>query len=336
MKDDYESIVHHNLLIIKRNNSSSKSSKLYIKVSYDKIEDLLHFLIGQNILDPIEIEVYDEKYIPNEKDYLIIQRFLVLINRFNINKISFFLSDTTFPIYSAIMKSINWSFANNTYMSLSINRNPLNKKKKDLILPSTPSKFLLPEEILIWQSEETLNKLNGKVDNQVLQDSVKLKKYIEELYAKIKSKYKIEQFTEFDKSLIISSILKRNFRKIDSSDDDIITPYQVIKQKGGNALGRARLMAILLNNEYMKTNATIIKGQYENRSHVWVGVLIDNLLYHCCPTYLRAFFDPDGIKCIPNKDEVYPKIYKSQAFNERRYAAEEKRVLSLIRRNYVE
>ena len=67
MKDDYESIVHHNLLIIKRNNSSSKSSKLYIKVSYDKIEDLLHFLIGQNILDPIEIEVYDEKYIPNEK-----------------------------------------------------------------------------------------------------------------------------------------------------------------------------------------------------------------------------------------------------------------------------
>ena len=341
MVDIFEKFVTKNLLEIKHNNFSSDDYKIHIKVSYDMMDDLLHFLIGQNVLCPLEIEVYDENCLPTQKDYLIIQRFLVLINRFNINKISFFLSDTTFPIYCALMQNIKWSNSHKTYIKLLINRGPLNKKKRNLNLPLAPGKLLLSEEILIWQNIDVLNKLRGKVDEQILKDSIILKNYIKDLYAKMEAKYKVEQFTDFDRCLVITNFFKKHFKTIISApvnnisilDSSSISLCNVVKENGGTIFERARLMALLLNNEFLKTNAFVINGKFNGNTYAWVGVLIDDALYHCCSSYLRPFFSIEDMHCVPDKEEIYPQVYQSQSFSDERYNTSEKRVLSLIRSN---
>lgn len=340
MDDKFKNIIKSNLLDIRIKGCQKEDKYVDITASYDRMEDLLHYIIGQNILIPLKISLYDEKSLYSQKDYLTIQRFLVLLNRFNIKEMRFNLSDTAFPIYSALMKSINWVHGKNTIMNLSINRDPLNKKKRNLMLLSSPGQLLLPEELLIWQSIDVLEKLNGKVDENVLKDSIIIKKYIEKFYEIIKSRYKIEQFTEFDKVMIISKFIKRYFNRTKDESDKIVveaeqrtidSPGEIIKSKTGSILGCSRLMAMLLNNELFRTNAFIVRGKLENNPHIWVGIVIDDFIYWCCSTYLRPFFDLNDNNCILDNAELLSKIYNFDSFNDARYKSEEKKVLSLLR-----
>ena len=103
--------------------------------------------------------------------------------KLNFKKISFRLSDSTMPIYNAIMEKIGWKHTDKTELFMSIDRNP--KERKDLRLQSAQGKIMMPEESLIWVPATIIHKLEGKVAEETLKKATNTKKNSKYRYNKI-------------------------------------------------------------------------------------------------------------------------------------------------------
>ena len=251
------------------------------------------------------------------------------INELNFKKISFRLSDSTMPIYNAIMEKIGWKHSDKTELFMSIDRNP--KERKDLRLQSAQGKIMMPEESLIWIPATIIHKLEGKVDEETLKKAIKLKEIVFQYYARLNSLYHTEDFTEFDKIWLAYDFIKRhisfaneatryeNGRQVlynpNNRYDFVSEPLGTYQHKKGVCEGQARFMQALLNNQYFKSDTVAINGVCPLGNHVWVGSVVNNQLYQTCLTMAGPFKDL-GIKgYVPDVSEVYPKIYGTSSLS---------------------
>ena len=142
-----------------------------LDISFDKFNEFINrYLSGSIRLPLLQATIYDEAVITSQEDFNLRYQFLRKINELNFKKISFRLSDSTMPIYNAIMEKIGWKHTDKTELFMSIDRNP--KERKDLRLQSAQGKIMMPEESLIWVPATIIHKLEGKVDEETLKKAI--------------------------------------------------------------------------------------------------------------------------------------------------------------------
>lgn len=301
-----------------------------LDISFDKFNEFINRYLSRNIRLPLlQATIYDEDDITSQEEFNLRYHFLRKINELNFKNISFILSDSTMPIYNAIMERIGWKHADKTELFMSIDRNP--KERKDLRLQSAQGKIMMPEESLIWVPATIIHKLEGKVDEETLKKAIELKEIVLQYYLRLNSLYHIEDFTEFDKIWLAYDFIKRhisfakeatryeNGRQVlynpNNRYDFVSEPLGTYQHKRGVCEGQARFMQALLNNQYIRSDTVAINGECPLGNHVWVGSVVDNRLYQTCVTQAGPFKDLDTKGYVPDVSEVYPRIYETSSLS---------------------
>lgn len=301
-----------------------------LDISFDKFNEFINrYLSGNIILPLLQTTIYDEDVITSQEDVNLRYQFLRKINELNFKEISFRLSDSTMPLYNAIMEKIGWKHKDKTELFMSIDRNP--KERKDLRLQSAQGKIMMPEESLIWVPSTIVHKLEGKVDEETLKKSIKLKEIVFQYYTRLNSLYHTEYFTEFDKIWLAYDFIKRHISFANEATryengkqvlynpnnkyDFVSEPLGTYQHKRGVCEGQARFMQALLNNQYLKSDTIAINGVCPLGNHVWVGSVVDNKLYQTCLTMAGPFKDLDSKGYVPDGSEVYPRIYGTSSLS---------------------
>lgn len=303
----------------------TKTFKAYrLELSYDKIYNFLMNLHNQNFVLPFYITIYDEDIIQSKEDLLARQRLLHELNKLNINSITFNLSDRALTCYNALLNELNWKHSNNTEINLTIDRNPVGKPFKELNLVLAKGKVNINEEKLMWLSDDTLIKLQGKFERRVLHDAYHLKDVAKDFNRYVENNYHANYLTEYDKVLIATEYLEN--LKISFASEHVTTrnrkmqlkpncptyisePLGTYRNRNGVCQGKARLMKVLLNNYFMKMDATELVGENSHGPHSWVGIVINDRLFECCAISLKPFENYRQQKFVLSKNNVYPKIY---------------------------
>ena len=301
-----------------------------LDISFDKFNEFINrYLSGSIRLPLLQATIYDEDVITSQEDFNLRYQFLRRINELNFQKISFRLSDSTMPIYNAIMEKIGWKHTDKTKLFMSIDRNP--KERKDLRLQSAQGKIMMPEECLIWVPATITHKLEGKVDEKTLKNAIKLKEIVSQYYTRLNSLYHTEDFTEFDKIWLAYDFIKRhisfageatryeNGRQVlynpNNRYDFVSEPLGTYQHKRGVCEGQARFMQALLNNQYFRSDTVKISGVCPIGNHAWVGSVVNNQLYQTCLTSAGPFKDLGTEGYVPDISEVYPRIYGTSSLS---------------------
>lgn len=301
-----------------------------LDISFDKFNEFINRYLSESIRLPLlQATIYDEAVITSQEDFNLRYQFLRKINELNFKKISFRLSDSTMPIYNAIMEKIGWKHSDKTELFMSIDRNP--KERKDLRLQSAQGKIMMPEESLIWVPATIIHKLEGKVDEETLKKAIKLKEIVFQYYTRLNSLYHTEDFTEFDKIWLAYDFIKRhisfaneatryeNGRQVlynpNNRYDFVSEPLGTYQHKKGVCEGQARFMQALLNNQYFRSDTVAINGVCPLGNHAWVGSVVNNQLYQTCLTMAGPFKDLGTKGYVPDVSEVYPKIYGTSSLS---------------------
>ncbi len=312
---------------------SNKPKYLSLELSFDNYSKFLSQILGKETQLPLlETEFYDEDIISTDEEFYLRYNFLKVINELNFISVTFNLSDSTLPAYNAIMKKIGWKHKEITKLKMTLDRNPVPLVRRNLRLESAQGKLLIPEEKLLWCSPATLSQLNGKVDDRVLKDAIKLKDIVFQYYSRLNQIYRFEQFTEFDKVWLAYDFIKRHIkfageatRVIDGREvrynpnginDWVSQPLGTYEHKRGICEGQARLFQVLLNNPYIKSDTVVINGECSLGSHTWAGTVIDDKLYQTCLTMGGVFKDLEKMRYIPDNKEIYPQIYPTATLND--------------------
>lgn len=333
--DKYDNVVRKNINELKFNNSRlpgnniNQGKKYYtLNLSYDNFNKFTNN--SNNKIDlPLNINIYDESIIESNEDLKLRINLLNKLNQLNINSINFYFSDSALYYYNLLMNEIGWKHSDTTSINLSLDRHPVGKKPNDLNLEIAKGKININEEKLLWLSDNTLIKLQGKVEDRILRDTYNLKDVAKEFYEYVYNNYNVSKLSEYGKLLIayeyVKNILKINFASqytttvngkqelINPHPSYISEPFGTYKNKEGVCEGQARLISVLLNNHFMKMDATTVGGKCNlgiHAFHSWVGAVIDNKLFECCPTMKGPFRDLSRNGYIPNDEEIYPKIYR--------------------------
>jgi len=342
--DKFDSIVKRNIYKFKKSDSrlpgrvdinSINLGKNYytLNLSYDNFDKFILENSNKKIDLAFNANIYDESIIENKKDLNIRMNLLKTLNELNINSINFYFSDNTLYYYNLLMNEINWKHSDTTLINLSLDRHPVGKKPNDLNLELAKGKLKINEEKLLWLSDNTLIKLRGKVEDRIIKDAYNLKNVSLEFYEYVDNNYDISNLLQYDKLLIayeyVKNVLKvefaRKYTTIINGKQELINPHPsyisepfgTYKTKEGVCEGQARLISVLLNNHFMKMDATTIGGKCNLGSHAWVGVVIDDKLFECCPTMKGPFKDLSKSGYIPNDEENYFKIYRRSYLTEK-------------------
>jgi len=227
---------------------------------------------------------------------------------------------------------MGWKYSDTTTINLSLDRHPVGHKPNDLNLELAKGKINIKEEKLLWLSDNTLLKLEGKVENIVLKDAYNLKDVAKEFYKYVDNNFDISKLSEYDKLLLaygyIKNILKIQFptrytRIVDGKQElinprpsYISEPFGTYKNNEGVCEGQARLISILLNNYFMKMDTVTLSGKCNLGNHAWVGAVIDDKLFECCPTMKGPFKDLSKCGYIVDSNQIYPKIYERSYLTE--------------------
>lgn len=334
--DKFDNVVRKNIYELKFNNSrlpgkvdnkSINQGKNYyiLNLSYDNFNKFIND--SNNKIDlPFNINIYDESIIESNEDLKLRINLLNKLNQLNINSINFYFSDSTLYYYNLLMNKIGWKHSDATSIYLSLDRHPVGNKPNDLNLEIAQGKININEEKLLWLSDNTLIKLQGKAEDRIIEDAINLKKVTQEFYAYVNDNYDISRLNEYGKLLIayeyVKYVLKINFasgyttivnRKqelINPHPSYISEPFGTYKNKEGVCEGQARLISVLLNNQFIEMDTIKIGGKCSMGHHAWVGAVIDNKLFECCPTIKGPFRDLSRNGYIINEEEIYPKIYR--------------------------
>ena len=317
---------------------------LKIKLSFDNYDNFIRdYKLGKYRTLPLYIVLYDEDDKLTNNDIRKRYYFLKAINQMNILEIQFNLSDKTMPLYNVITNKINWHHQSKTKINMTIDRNPI--KEKDLRLDEAKGEIILPEEKLIWLPTETLRKLKGNVKEDVLTDTKNLQILVYQFYFKLNQLYEYKDLTEKDKLLLAYAYVKKHIKYASEAitivdgrqtlynpngiNNWASEPWGTYKHKRGICAGQARLMQILLNNPYIKSDTTTISGITPEGHHKWVGTIIDGRLYQTCTTMKGYCDDLDKAQYIPNPDQQYPLLYVHDSMNKREKDKVQEHILSL-------
>lgn len=334
--DKFDNVVRKNIYELKNSNSrlpgkvdnkSINQGKNYyiLDLSYDNFNKFINDT--NNKIDlPFNINIYDESIIENNEDLKLRINLLNKLNQLNINSINFYFSDSTLYYYNLLMNEIGWKHSDTTSIHLSLDRHPVGKKPNDLNLEIAKGKININEEKLLWLSDNTLIKLQSKVEDRIIKDAYNLKDVAKEFYKYVDNNYDVSKLSDYGKLLIayeyVKNVLNINFASrytttvngkqelINPHPSYISEPFGTYKNKEGVCEGQARLISVLLNNHFMKMDATTIGGKCNLGNHAWVGAVIDNKLFECCPTMKGPFRDLTRNGYIPNDEEIYSKIYR--------------------------
>lgn len=330
--DKFDNVVRKNINELKFNNSrlpgnnANQGKKYYtLNLSYDNFNKFINN--SNNKIDlPLNINIYDESIIESNEDLKLRINLLNKLNQLNINSINFYFSDSTLYYYNLLMNEICWKHSDATSINLSLDRHPVGKKPNDLNLEIAKGKINVNEEKLLWLSDNTLIKLQGKVEDRIIKDAYNLKDVSKEFYKYVDDHYDIFKLSEYGKLLIayeyVRNILRINFASryttIVDGKQELINPHPsyiseplgTYKNKEGVCEGQARLISVLLNNHFMKIDAIKIGGKCSLGNHAWVGAVIDDKLFECCPTMKGPFRDLSKSGYVINDEEIYPKIYR--------------------------
>ena len=313
----------------KENSSLNSNNYLKLELSRDKFRTF-NSNIGNNIISSeIIATIYDEGIIRSHYDILEIQHLLKKLNKQKIKNIKFILSNETLPIYNHIMSSINWRHGQKTTITMKIDHNPISKEIRDWKLNEAVGKIELPEEKLIWVPDIDLNRINGQIDKNTLEETKKLKDLIIYLDNYLRKTYYTEYMTDFEKVQAIYDYININIcyqqtmtkNRTTINSKIISTPYTVWKYKENNTEQLARLITILLNNPIIKIDATTITYKQNNQKQNWIGIVIKNKLYSYLPTLQEPFknFEEAGYilteECKTN--QIYPSIYEYNYLTEK-------------------
>lgn len=306
---------------------SNKPKYLSLELSFDKYNEFINQTLKKGIQLPLlEANFYDEGIITSDEEFYLRYSFLKAINELHFIDITFNLSDSTLPAYNAIMEKIGWKHNGETNLKMTIDRNPVSLERRDLRLESAQGKLLLPEEKLIWCTPAILYEIKEKVDERVLNDAIKLKEIVFDYYCRLNSLYYVEEFTDFDKIWLAYDFIKRH---ISFANEAVVVrdgrewrnnpnginnwasePLGTYLHKKGICEGQARLMQVLLNNQYMKCDTTTINGSHPLGSHAWSGTVVDDKLYQTCLTMSNPLKQLEKMGYIPDDDQIYPHIYQ--------------------------
>lgn len=347
--DRFDSVIKRNILEISPPVPRNINQTGYInfQISFDNFDKFLREIKTIDTTKPISCVIYDEAIVTNDREFLTRYNFLKQIMNMNFLEIRFRLSDSTFPVYNAIMDKLNWKHDDKTFLEMTLDRCPT--EIKDLRLEQARGKILLPEEKLLWQSDYVLRKLDGKVDRCVLEDTDKLKYVIRNYVDNLERKYDFSKLTSFDKVYLAYHFIKdpdklnirfayeqttidiNGIQRLNRSESNFESkPYGTYIRRRGVCEGQARLMRVLLNNWDIELDATTISGRtLHGDPHAWVGINIHDKLYYCCLTS-GGFMQP--MSYIPNNDEYYPIVYPNCSLTENQIADIEHHVKSLRRR----
>lgn len=299
---------------------------LNLRISSDRFYSIIEdFNLDKTI--PMNVEVYDETEIKNDNDIKKIILFLKELNKCNITFIRFYLSDSALFHYNEIMNKINWKHTLETQIYFTIDRNPV--KEKNLNLDLAMGKLIIPEEKLIWVSDNILSKLDNKIEYGLIYRAYKLKELINLYENDIEKYYNTSNLNDFEKTYIAYDYVKNKLNiKFPNQYIKIIDGKQILKEtspkyiseplgtylkREGVCEGQARLISVLLNNPNICVDASVINGMSPLGYHAWVGVNIDDKLYECCPTIKGVFANLDTY--IPDKDDIYTRLYERSYLN---------------------
>ena len=318
--------------LISQNPNYSGKNYYRLNLSYDNFNRFALEISNMKAELPFNIVLYDESIIEKNEDLQRVKRLLNKLNQLNINSIKFYLSDNTLYYYNLLMNEVNWKHSNETSIYLSIDRNPTKRKPKDLNLDIAKGKLMINEEKLLWFSDDTLVKLKDRVDQRVLNYAYHLKDVALEFYKYIDANYDIKYLSDYDKMLIayeyIREVLKIKFAHkyttiinneyclVEPRPDYISNPLGTYLNKEGVCEGQARLMRVLLNNKLLKMDAVTLEGHCPRGEHAWVGLLINDNLFECCPTMLGPFKNLANAGYIINDYDVYSKVYRRNYLSE--------------------
>ena len=334
--DKFDNVVRKNIYEFKNSNSrlpgrvdnkSINQGKSYytLNLSYDNFNKFINN--SNNKIDlPININIYDESIIESNEDLKLRINLLNKLNQLNINSINFYFSDSALYYYNLLMNEIGWKHSDATSIHLSLDRHPVGKKPNDLNLEIAKGKININEEKILWLSDNTLIKLQGKVEDRIIKDAYNLKDVAKEFYKYVDDNYDVSKLSDYGKLLIayeyVKNVLKINFASryttvvdgkqelINPHPSYISEPFGTYKNKEGVCEGQARLISVLLNNHFIKMDATTIGGKCNLGNHAWVGAVIDDKLFECCPTMKGPFRDLSRSGYIINDEEIYSKIYR--------------------------
>lgn len=350
--DKYDNVIRKNVLDMRvatplpsrRNkiqNATTPSlpgrKQLFFAISFDNFAKYLDEMKDIDITLPIECVIYDEDIITCDSDVALRLNFLKNLQKLNLKKINFKLSESTFPLYNTIMDRINWKHDDVSFLEMTVDRYPT--EIKDLRLERARGKILLSEEKLLWQGDYVLNRIKDRVDPNVLEDTNKLKYVVRHYVDGLERHYDVDKLTDFDKVwLTYHFILDRDKLNIKFADEQAFygndgqqhllrseenwesKPYGTYIRRRGVCEGQARLFRILTNNWDMKIDAITLCGMSALGPHCWLGTVIDDKLYYCCTTQHLLFDDAVRRGFVPDNSEYYPKIYEVSSLS-----AEDKR-----------
>lgn len=349
--DRFDSVIKRNVLEILNvpslPRSINQTGYISFQISFDNFDKFLREIKTIDTTKPIKCIIYDEKIVTTDREFLTRYNFLKQIMNMNFLEIRFRLSDSTFPVYNAIMDKLNWKHDDKTFLEMVLDRCPT--EIKDLRLEQARGKILLPEEKLLWQSDYVLRQLDGKVDKNVLEDTDKLKYVVRHYVDSLERQYDFSKLTSFDKVYLAYHFIKdtdklnirfayeqttrdiNGVQHLNRSESNFESkPYGTYIRRRGVCEGQARLMRILLNNWDIELDATTINGHtLHGEPHTWVGINIHDKLYYCCLTR-GGFMQP--MTYIPNNDEYYPIVYPNNSLTKSQIADIEHHVKSLRRR----
>lgn len=273
------------------------TAKISVEISRDNFKKFYSYIEERPTNIPMEIIIYDEG-INDSLSYRETLLYLIkTLNDLNISSINLILSDSTLPIYTNYMNIFGWKHNNKTKIDIKVCYDPTSKVTKSL------TKEKLTEENLIWNSKKALENMGRDIDENILKDTLKLQEIIIYIDNYLKETYYMDEMNEFDKVYLIYKLI-RTFIRIPNQYVDIVDGIEVLKpnhpnyilepygtwdNKEGTYEGKSRLMTILLNNPYMKINATTIYGNNSQGKYAWVGVIINNKLYQCCTSRIGPF-----------------------------------------------
>lgn len=351
MKDKFIDFVSCGIYNFEFLTSSNNENKKYIKVSLskDNFTNFCTYMKNRLTTMEMDITIYDEGILTNSHFKKARENLIRILNNLNIRKINFELSDSTIAEYNRLMKIVEWKHKEKTIINIKIDRNPISEEIRDWNLCNTQGILNINEEKLIWLSDYQLEQLHGIVDEQILKNTIALKKLIIFVDQYLKQKYKIEQLNDFDKVYLIYKFVKtqiifpRKYIKMINEKKSLKSNYKTqIPDPYGKFINKeelyevqARIMNILLNNPIMKINSTIIEGESPHGRQIWVGFVLNNKLYSCCSAVQEPFNNLNGLghriyEPINNK-QIYPTLYEQAYLSEQEIKKIERKTKKLIR-----
>lgn len=337
--DRFNSVIKHSKYEVRKVPpvpGSNKSPYISIILSSDMFIKFLgeHWNLKTNL--PVKCTIYDEQERTNSSEVTTIRmRLLEILNRLNIEKVDFKLSDDALRDYNRLMNIVRWKHSSNTTLDISINRHPFNNAT--LNLEESKGKLLLPEEAYLWLSDYSIRCLNGIIDTNEIQEILKLKRVVEAYCSKVEGRYHLERLSDLDKLYIAYNYMKspiglnigfaasQTYRDVNGIqrlnrsnsgwESKAIGTYE---HRQGVCEGQARLLKALINNPYMRVDSEVISGRIPTgESHAWLGIVSNNELYQACLTMRGILSNLDESGYIPNSDDVYSKIYPHATISEK-------------------